>query len=129
MKGLDTCRLNAVSISFLVICYLRPPKIAFVWLYGRRAELIVPPHKYFFELDNLSSVLGPRVESRKARVKGTLSGCYIPISCEYLVVDRPLPAGKPKYVVKGPRTFYVYPSATPPMPYNLLGLLRLWNCK
>ena len=129
LKDLDTCKLNTASISLLTICYLRPPRIAFVWLYGQKAELIVPPYKYFFEIDQLASVLGPKVRSKRVRVRGTLSGCYIPISCEYLVVDKALPAGKPKYVVKGPRTLYVYPSTIPPIPYNLLGLLRLWNGK
>lgn len=128
---LDTCRPNDVTVSLLLLCYRRPPKLAFVWLYGRRAEVVVPPRKgYFFELDRLSGVFGPKVEVRVVRIDGnSLSGCYVPISCGYLVTDRVVGTAEPKYVVKGPRSFHVYPSAVDPVPYNLLGLLRLWNGK
>jgi len=129
----DGCRLNTLlldpeTVSFLVLLYAKPPRLAFVHLDvdgSYRGQLLLSKVRYSFYRDGLSDILGPRIRSESFRLGGRVLGDYVPISGEYLVVEGELEGYEPRHVVLGKRSWYVYEVAGNPIPHNVMYLLSL----
>jgi len=130
---LSTRCLNVATVSFLVLLYSKPPKVAFVYLdvgldVDRRryeARVLTPRGEYRFAGDGLTDLLGPKVSFTSKKLPSVLAGDYVPVSGEYLVIDTRLDGYEPVFVVEGTRKWFVYESSTSPVAANVLFLLSL----
>lgn len=126
---LSTRRLNAATVSFLVLLYSKPPKVAFIYLdVGRRsyeARVLSPRGEYRFARDGVTDLLGPKTFFTPKKLPSVLAGDYVPVSGEYLVIGRQLDGYKPVFVVDGEKKWFVYESSSSPVAVNILLLLSL----
>jgi len=126
---LSTSALNTKTVSFLVSLYVKPPRLALVYLdiNGKyRVELVFPPKdKYTFYKDGLSDLLGPYMDYSPCVADKRIRGDYVPISGKYLVIGRELKEYEPRFMVMGKKQWYVYEVDGNPVPLKVSYLLSL----